>query len=231
MNVLIVDDELIELEQLIFLLKKKFPEWNIWEAEDAVQAKKIANTHSLQLALLDIHLPGEDGLTLAYWLKEQELLNNFIFITAHDEFEYAKQAIKLHAFDFILKPIVEHDFYHIIRQFLEKHHIHETESSIVNHILDYIREHFHEKLTLKDVAASVHMSPTYLSRKFSEEMNMGFNDYIQNVRIEQAKQLMIHYPEKTMGSIAEEIGYATQNHFNYQFKKVTGLTPRQYRRR
>ncbi|MFX0560747.1 helix-turn-helix domain-containing protein [Tepidibacillus infernus] len=74
------------------------------------------------------------------------------------------------------------------------------------------------------------MNPTYLSRKFTEELEMNYIDYLNHYRIEKAKQILIQYPDKPIAWIADEVGFSSQHHFNHMFRKWTNRTPSQYRK-
>lgn len=94
--------------------------------------------------------------------------------------------------------------------------------------VSYIQEHFREELTLEDVARAVHFSPYYLSRLFREELGMNFVDYVTEVRIDEAKRLLLG-TSKTVSEIASLVGYQDPSYFTKVFKKVEGRTPTEFR--
>ena len=107
MKLLIVDDEHLEIEQIRFLINKHFPMWDIFDAEDASIAMRILEKEQINLAFLDIHMPGESGLELAKKLKQRSIETDLIFVTAYQDFAYVKQALQLHALDYLVKPVIE----------------------------------------------------------------------------------------------------------------------------
>ncbi|MCM3068266.1 response regulator [Priestia flexa] len=227
MNILIVDDEPLELEQLSFLVAKKFPDWNIYTAEDASEAKLLLRETNFSLALVDIQLPGELGLKFCEFLQSNNNQIEVVLITAHQDFQYAKQAIKLHVMDYLVKPVIEKEFYDMLADFMDKHAWVDTKSTLVNSVLQIIREHYQEKLQLADVASQVYVSPTYLSKKFAEETGEKFTGYITRFRIKKAKQLMQENPHWSLFEVAQRVGFSSQHHFSNSFKKVEGITPSQ----
>lgn len=95
--------------------------------------------------------------------------------------------------------------------------------------LGYINEHYNQKITLDDVAAHVFLNRSYLSQLFKKEMGVAFADYLETVRINHAKRL-ISNSNKSMSEIAEYVGFSNQNYFTKVFKKVTGVSPLQYKK-
>lgn len=94
----------------------------------------------------------------------------------------------------------------------------------------YIEEHYSDSnLTLHDVAAHVALSNNHFCTVFSQEMGITFTEYLTNVRMQRAKELLT---DKTMrtGDVAYAVGYNDPHYFSYLFKKTTGLTPRDYRK-
>lgn len=85
-----------------------------------------------------------------------------------------------------------------------------------------------QDITLAHVAERLYVHPNYLSRLFKEQTGMNFSDYVIAVKMEKAKELLANSREKIY-DIAEYIGYRSAPHFNTIFKKVVGLTPKEYR--
>ena len=98
---------------------------------------------------------------------------------------------------------------------------------VVAQVQEYIREHLSQKLTLADVAAVFNFSPNYLSQLFGKYGDAGFVEYITETRIAAAKE-MLERGDKKVYEIAEELGFESSFYFSKVFKKVTGLSPREY---
>lgn len=99
---------------------------------------------------------------------------------------------------------------------------------IIKKAMAYIQEHYQEQLTLNDIASHVYVSPSYVSRMFSRELNKNFVDYINEVRIEKAKELLRDVRYKTY-EIADRVGIQDARYFSRLFKKHTNMTPTEYR--
>ncbi|HHV11116.1 MAG TPA: response regulator [Clostridiales bacterium] len=95
----------------------------------------------------------------------------------------------------------------------------------------FMMDHFQdEQLTINSIAASLHVSTSYLSRVFKKRTGMTCIEYITNKRIERAKSFLAN-TEMKHHQIVQEIGYSNVYYFSVQFKKITGETPGQYRKR
>lgn len=229
MKLLIVDDEPLELEQLSHLLKKKWPLWEIYCAEEAGQALELARKQQFPLALIDIRLPGPSGLELIELLKKDNPLMSFIITTAYQNFDYAQKSIKLGVFDYLVKPIIEKELTAVISKFIDSHGYIVAKSKIIEEVLEIIAREYAGKISLETLAEAVHVSPSYLSKKFSDEIGQSIPSFIMRYRIEKAKVLLLEYPDYNMAIVADLVGFHSQNYFTNTFKKYEGLTPSKYR--
>lgn len=103
-------------------------------------------------------------------------------------------------------------------------------SAIVKRAVEMIKLHFESPLTLQGIAETIHVNASHLSRKFKEETGMSLIDYIHVKRIEAAK-LYLESNTATITEIAFIVGFNDVNYFSRVFKKMTDLTPSQYRRK
>jgi YesN/AraC family two-component response regulator len=230
MNVLLVDDEPLEIEQLKYLIAPKWPMWKLYSAENSTQAINMAKYIRFSLALVDIHLPGKTGLDLIEILKKDNPDLNFIITTAYQDFQYAKKSIQLGVFDYLVKPIIEDELLNVFNRFIKDNGFLVAKSKIVEDTLEIIRKNFNNKLSLESLAETVHVSPSYLSKKFSEELGISIPNFIMNYRIQKAKSILLKYPEYNMAMVAEMVGFRSQNYFSNAFKKHEGISPSDFRK-
>ena len=101
-------------------------------------------------------------------------------------------------------------------------------SSYVQQCCEYIYQHYREKILLEDIAADLHISPTYLSRIFSKEMKIRLQEYIARFRVERAANLL-KYSNESIAGIGDYVGFPSQSYFGNTFKKYMGMSPGQYR--
>ena len=91
----------------------------------------------------------------------------------------------------------------------------------------YILDHYMERISLEQVAATINISPGYLSTIFRQSTGMCFTDYVTHVKIEQAKRLLRETNYKVY-EVSEMLGYQNAYYFSKVFKKIVGMTPSEY---
>ena len=94
--------------------------------------------------------------------------------------------------------------------------------------VEYLENNYSEPITLNDVAAKLYVSTYYLSRMFKKEINKNFVDYLNEIRINKAKELLLDVRYKTY-EVADAIGISDPHYFSKLFKKYVGITPTEYR--
>lgn len=101
-------------------------------------------------------------------------------------------------------------------------------SNTVHKIIEYINSNYMNKIALEDIAEYVYMSKSYVSKIFNEEMNISLSAFINKVRIDKSKHLLLD-PSISIADVANLIGFDDQSYFTKQFKSVTGISPKKYR--
>ncbi|MCQ2502207.1 MAG: AraC family transcriptional regulator [Saccharofermentans sp.] len=96
--------------------------------------------------------------------------------------------------------------------------------------IDYIRSHIQENLTVESIADSLSLNSSYLSKLFKQEMGIALSRYIRDQKINVACNMLRHLDESSL-TIANYLGFSSQSHFIQVFKKTTGMTPEEYRRK
>ena len=102
-----------------------------------------------------------------------------------------------------------------------------TYSKHINASKEYIYSHIKERITIEDLADSLGVSASYLSRLFKKETGITFSGYVTSLRIERAKELL-RQGDKKIYEISDLVGYQTVQYFSKVFKKVEGISPREY---
>ena len=100
--------------------------------------------------------------------------------------------------------------------------------SAVDKAKDYIDANYSKDLSLDDISRKFDISPYYFSKLFKNKTGVNFIDYLTNIRIERAKELLAD-SDASMKEICSEVGYSDPNYFSRIFKKVTGVTPTEYK--
>jgi len=108
-----------------------------------------------------------------------------------------------------------------------------TESTKANYyirnIIQYVEKNFQKKITVASLAEMVHLHPNYLSRVFKQYMDCSVPQYVNTLRIREAKKLLLE-TTRTVDSIATEVGFYDSHHLQKAFKLAVGQTPIEYRK-
>ena len=102
-----------------------------------------------------------------------------------------------------------------------------AEQRIVDQLIQTVSANTGQKLSLQQLAASVHISTTYLHRIFRTQLGMTPGNYLAKIRIEESK-LLLRDGSLSMGEVAKQLSFSSQQQFSRQFRSVTGMTPSEY---
>ena len=250
-RVLIADDERLEREALADLVVRRFEhEAVIQTAENGRRAADTAILWEADLILMDIEMPGINGLDAARAVLEQRPECKVIFVTAYSLFQYAHEAMHLGACDYLLKPVDPDEAEAAIRRAIRQieagrklaelapvapepaadtAEAEDRNALVMAHVRRYMEDNYMFDLSLDSVSEILHISPAYLSAQFKKYQKMNFLDCLTELRINAAKQLLTD-PLRSAAEVASMVGYEDASYFARAFKMRTGMTPTQYRR-
>lgn len=223
-RVLIADDEMIERAVLYKTLHKNLgDQCAIFQAENGREALRIYEEEKIQIAILDIEMPGINGIEAAQRIRETDKDCCIIFLTAFDEFSYAKKAIMIRALDYLLKPYDEQELMLVME---EDGNI--RLSKVAELISQYIRENYMYDISMQELARTMNYSEPYFCKLFKQCFNKNFTSYLTEYRVEEAKK-MLEQPTVNVKEIGKAVGYGDSNYFAKVFKRITGQSPTEYR--
>ena len=101
---------------------------------------------------------------------------------------------------------------------------------VVGIIMDYCNQNYNKPMSLSILAKELHLNKYYISHIISNKLNIGFNDYINSLRVSNACKLLVK-TDSTVTEISEAVGFNTLRTFNRAFMKQMGCTPSEYRRK
>jgi two-component system response regulator YesN len=219
-------------------------------------------SEQIDIILTDIRMPEMTGLELIARIRELSYDNpeymrlhhaKIIFLSGFDDFKYAQEALRLGAFDYLLKPTDVEDIEKVLLKAREKWESEtkerdakigkppqeplsggeagdEPNSYLVKKALAFVRSHYQEDIQLSQIAEEAFISPNYLSRIIRQETGHSFSDHLSQARLEKAVELLTSTTFKVY-QIGEDVGYANPRYFNDWFRKMTGMAPMEYRNR
>jgi len=94
--------------------------------------------------------------------------------------------------------------------------------------INYIHTHIDPDLSLIELASVINISPTYFASLFKQTTGISPHQYVIQQRVERAKS-MLSKTDLTIADIAFQTGFSSQSHLNQQFKRITGMTPKEVR--
>ena len=106
---------------------------------------------------------------------------------------------------------------------------HFTRDSIIDVILNYIDHNYSDSITLEGISPTFGYNSSYLGKVFTEKTGKSFHTYLDDVRIEKAKELLTTTPMQVY-RIAKQVGYSNVDYFHIKFKKKIGMSPAAYRK-
>lgn len=159
-------------------------------------------------------------------LKEYEGLPGIKAI--HADFHY-QQSIDLLLFNSyaLLQRLFEQD----IERIREKLDLKKVEKAdwLVQQAEEYIQSYFRSAIKVQEVADVINVSANYFSTLFKQKTGDNFNEYVNRLRVEEAKSLLVNTPFK-VSEISKQVGFREYKYFVHVFKKFSGLTPTNYRK-
>ena len=249
-KVLIVDDEPFEIELLSKIVQQAFPQdTEIKTAKNGRLAVFIASLWDADIVLMDIEMPGVNGIDAAKQIIDAKKSCKIIFITAYPLFSYAREAVKLGASDYILKPVEKDDVIRAMSTAQEQletqlqlqavsqemHHMDldksgDKASQLIGKVKKYLQHNYTAyDLSLESVSSMVNLNASYFSVVFKKCTGTNFVDYVSDLKVAAAKDLL-RDPLRSANEIASLVGFESASYFTRSFKKKTGLTPTEYRK-
>ena len=245
-TVYLVDDSEVFVTELI--LTVPWAQLQCQVVGSALEASTAENeilTLKPDLVITDISMPGRDGLKLIQSLQEKMPELEFILVSAYAKFEYAFKAIKLGTADYFVKPFDDEEFYAAIQRVAERiltrkkentnHEVQSMEEKVddtqpyyLKEALKIIDERYQEKLSAASIAKELFISESYLCKLFRQEMDTSFTEYLVYIRVRKAMG-MIKNTSMKFYEIAEATGFGDSAWFATQFRRITGISPSQYK--
>lgn len=248
-KLLIADDEPIERAAIKHFISQAGWQFSVVEeAANGIQAVERAAVIEPDIIIMDIRMPGKDGLEAA---KEIRCFNpdcKIVFLTALNDFQHARGAIKVRAEDFIVKPAYSEELLAVLSNVvanLERRQaiapLAKAEDAgadagaalgptalLVEKVCRYIDENYARSISLDEMCQMAGFSKYYFSRIFKQYKGMSLIDYITFRRMEKAKELLRN-PQNSIKEISANVGYSDANYLTNIFKKWEGISPTEYR--
>lgn len=198
------------------------------------------------LCLVDVRLGSEYGYELINSLNSMGIKSNYIMMSGYDEFDYACEALRCGALDYLLKPVDKKQLQARVEQVIvEKLHgtvpeesrknedpilqrDYEEFSPLIRKIVMMVGMEYGQHISLKSIADRFRMNATYLGQIFIKETGMKFSEYLMAYRMYVARDRILNTDEK-ISVIAADVGYSNMNYFYQHFHNYYNITPSEMR--
>ncbi len=247
-KILVADDEPIERAVVKKILNDAFgDEVETCLACNGREAMELYEKENCEIALLDISMPGINGIEAAEAIRQKHENSVIVFLTAYDDFTYAQKAIRVRALDYLLKPVNENELIAVLEEGIRlvgEGRPHRFEPSVVipdkeeqsnlrqaaikKQIADYIEANYVNDISLTDAATAMHYSEPHFCKLFKEYFGKSFTLYLTHVRIEKSKELLTDITVNVK-DISSRVGFRDSNYYAKVFKRAEGMTPSEYR--
>ncbi|MCA9405479.1 MAG: DNA-binding response regulator [Candidatus Omnitrophica bacterium] len=230
-----LSEEIVVIEddpRIVRSLEMMLPEYEMVHFSNGKEALEyLVKPNLINLVLLDVMLPGMNGLSVLKQIKEANKDIAVIMMTAFGSMDVAVQALRYHADDFIEKPFdskqLKEKVQNILRNCSPAKLNYKTPQGKIERIKKFVRRNYSQS-TLDHIAEEMSLSTKYISRLFNKQNETSFRRYKLNVKIDIAKALL-----KNSGlmvyEVSNQLGYQNPESFMRIFKRETGLTPSSYR--
>lgn len=170
---------------------------------------------SIKLFFTDLHLQIKEQMNRLYPGNSIPFYSNAQLIRTIDEADFLYEIIRFLAqrFETMMSSIGT-----------------SSRDSVLDDILHYIDHNYAQNITLENIAPLFGYNHSYLGKIFSKKTGQSFNSYVDHVRIEQAKRLLLQDDSKVY-TVAERVGYKNVDYFHIKFKKYVGQSPAEFRKR
>ena len=209
----------------------------IYEAENGQEAIDLILRYQPDMLLLDVQMPVKTGLDVMKEVEKAGLEPVTVILSGYDAFAYAQQAVKFGAKDYLLKPVRAADILSTLNELADRFigkeedaDQEETNASnpLVREATEYIQENYAKNLSLTEVAEHLRISTGYLSTLMNQNIGCGFVDFLNQVRVDRACCYLEQHQLKNY-EVAYKVGFNDEKYFSKVFKKMKGMTPKEYR--
>lgn len=244
--IVVEDEDLIRSNTIKKVEKLGLPLEFVGESDNGKIAMHLLEEKRPDIVLTDIMMPVMDGLELAEQIQFLYPNMRTVIVSGYSDFELAKKAIRFGVVDYLLKPIDIEELKQVLSKTigrLRERYDNEkysdlkagsgTELSneqIVDMIESYIGKNYAGEITLGIIAERFGFTSDYLSKVYKKYKKESPIKYLVRLRVENAKELLMDYPNLEVKRIGEMVGYPDPYYFSRVFKQQTGVYPTEYRK-
>lgn len=218
----------------------------IGEAHDGQEGAKLIREKKPDIVMTDINMPIMSAFDMFQATQKETYAK--VILSGYADFENAREALRYGSLEFLTKPLEKTELMTCLQTIVSR--LDETrqanrlklETSFISlpqlsdqlpqavlAIVDWIHEHYREKIVTSQMAHELGYSESSLYNLMKKHLNITINEYINQYRISLAIKLMLENPTMLVYEMAEEVGYVDYRYFERVFKKYVGVTVKQFK--
>lgn len=230
-RILIADDD-PDVRDMLHLELRLKTQWTVEIASDGEEAWQHLISNRFDAALLDIKMPGRDGLAILKDMKHQGICTQIVVITGLDNMDIAIEAMRLGVKNLVRKPFQTGECIQALQLALNDPSTQDmSPSATVEHWDAFIQNARHRPdFSIVDLCVQFNVSRAYIARLLRQELRTTFKDRLLYWRIARAKHLLSS-TDLLIYQVAEECGFKNHNRLDEAFRRVVNMSPSDYRKR
>lgn len=218
--------------------------------ENGQQVLDFLSENEADVLFTDVVMDDVSGIDLAEWIYINRPEMSVVLLTGYSDFQTARRAVEYRVRHIIMKPTnpseIRHVFLEVVGEMIMEEQkqagnseiradeIKMTGEDAMTHLLDfvrqYIKENINRSISLQEISDRTHYSKGYLTKLLKQATGYSFVNYHTMLRMEEAKNLLKN-SQLQVNEIAKKVGYADDHHFIRTFRKMTGMSALEYRKR
>ena len=245
-RIVIVDDKKVIVESFAKFVEKEIEGFSVVGCfRDGGEVIDFINKNPVDVIITDVRMHNVSGIDIAKYVSENNMGIEVVIVSAYKSFEYAKQAMEYGVKNYLVKPTSPDELENVLKKIKllldsrkkdqEEENYNRGEATeqvlpkeelAIQRAIEYINKNYMQPISLSDVAKKVYFSEFYFSKLFKKKTHKSFTDYLVQVRMEKALELLKSRKYKVY-EISKLVGYES-NYFVKVFRNYTGYTPSEY---
>lgn len=241
MRIVVAEDEQRMRQGLVRLIEKLGDAYEvIAQASNGQMAENLILELEPDVAILDIKMPFKSGIEVMRTVRAHQNKTEFIVVSAYADFDLAQQSIALGVAGYLLKPPTEEELGQVLQKISARR---EGKSAygvqselkdqypdahpLIRKALGIIEHGYAGKLSQKELADELALSPEYFSYLFTKNIGKSFSVFLREYRIEKAKEIY-HSGTYDKREVPYKVGFSDVKYYGRVFREVTGMSPTEY---
>ena len=236
-RILLVDDEQYILRGLTKLIQRIGSQYQVVGAFcSSREALQFLKENPVDVLITDIRMPEMDGLQLTEQAKNLQKDLHCVILSGHSDFDYARNALRLGVVDYLVKPVDDEELKKTLAKVVERaasspqdsaYYIKSNISREVAYLKNQIETNY-ATFDLGECAERLCKSRDYLAKLFKKEIGVNIKDYLKDIRILRAKDLLSSINAYKVYEVSALVGFVDTVYFSKQFKEIVGMTPKEF---